>query len=296
MTMVNKLIHSVCWHSQKALETPLGNALMRKTKKSFNKKNNPRELKLERQVIVSLTSYPARFKDIHLCLQSILNQTVKVDHIIVWFGSDVNEGLLTNEMKMLEQFGVEYRYDTDKNLKPHKKYFYAMQEYPNDIVITVDDDVVYPRGMVARLIKEHIKYPNAICAGRVHRIIFDKNGSILPYSSWMHEDDLIKEPSFRLTPIGIGGVLYPPGCLDERVFCLEGIEKCINADDLWLKCAAVSKGTKTVRAGFASRFLREIEDSQKTALRDTNVNQNKNDEYLKIAMDWFGLSAESFQK
>ena len=29
------------------------------------------------------------------------------------------------------------------DLKPHKKYFFAFKEYPNDLVITIDDDVLY---------------------------------------------------------------------------------------------------------------------------------------------------------
>ena len=39
--------------------------------------------------------------------------------------------------------GLTIRFCED--LKAHKKYYYAFKEYPDDIVITVDDDVIYPQ-------------------------------------------------------------------------------------------------------------------------------------------------------
>ena len=59
--------------------------------------------KREKQIIISLTSYPARFENIHLCLKSLLMQTVKPDKIILWFGSDTKTNDLTQKMLELEQ-------------------------------------------------------------------------------------------------------------------------------------------------------------------------------------------------
>lgn len=41
-----------------------------------------------RPIVVSLTSFPARFCDMDLCLKSLFRQTVKPDHIVLWLGSD----------------------------------------------------------------------------------------------------------------------------------------------------------------------------------------------------------------
>ena len=51
------------------------------------------------RIIVSMTSYPKRFKTIIMPLKSLLLQSVKPDRIIVWLGSDSSEEMLTQEMK-----------------------------------------------------------------------------------------------------------------------------------------------------------------------------------------------------
>ena len=53
----------------------------------------------EDKVIVSLTSYPARFDTIHLCIKSLMYQTIKPDKIILWLGSDSAEVKLPLELE-----------------------------------------------------------------------------------------------------------------------------------------------------------------------------------------------------
>jgi len=289
-------LHGLKWRIEKILEEPIGKYIFWKVSHT---KTFPKLMSREagQRVIVSLTSFPPRFSTLHLCLKSILLQSKSPDKIIVWFGSDVSKDAITDEMHALEKYGVEYRFDGEMNLKPHKKYFYAMQEYREDIVITVDDDVIYPRRMIEKLLKKHNEYPNAICAGRVHRIIYTEENKMATYTRWKHMDDLLKVPSFELVAIGIGGVLYPPHCLDKRVFQSEDIlAHCLDADDMWLKCASFIKGTKVVGVPYASRFLYTMEEAQKVALRDTNVNDNRNDAFLKASMKYFGIQDVDFLK
>ena len=42
--------------------------------------------RLPSELIVSLTSYPPRFKTLHLTIKSLLDQTVRPDRIILWIG------------------------------------------------------------------------------------------------------------------------------------------------------------------------------------------------------------------
>ena len=58
----------------------------------------------EKKVIVSLTSFPPRFANIHLTLKSLLLQYEKPDRIIVYLGSDSSREQFTNEMQELEQY------------------------------------------------------------------------------------------------------------------------------------------------------------------------------------------------
>lgn len=242
-------------------------------------------------IVVSLTSYPARLKNIHLCLRSLLLQTVKPDKIILWFGSDTQKTDLTPEMLALEPYGIEYRFDPQYNLKPHKKYYYAMQEFPEDIIITVDDDVVYPPRTIESLVNSYARYPDAVSARRVHKIIFDEHGQVAPYEKWHKEYRKEKGKSTNLMAVGVGGILYPPHCLDPRAFDIQKIQQlCLGADDIWLKCMETLRNTKVVWVPcfFAHPPALHITDS----LWQGNVNGDQNDVYFSSVFEYYGARIE----
>ena len=123
----------------------------------------------------------------------------------------------------------------DKNLKPHLKYFYAMQKYRDYIVVTVDDDIVYPKDMLESLYNSYKKNPMVVSARRVHRIKKDANGKILPYKKWDYECRTVTSPSLELFATGVGGVLYPPDILKISDENLTDIYNVLTADDIYLK-------------------------------------------------------------
>ncbi|MFD2440114.1 hypothetical protein ACFSS8_08530 [Paracoccus kondratievae] len=47
---------------------------------------------LRAPLIVSLTSYPARFASLHLVLRSVLQQTVRADRVILWLDEGIRTG------------------------------------------------------------------------------------------------------------------------------------------------------------------------------------------------------------
>ena len=240
----------------------------------------------ERKIIVSLTSYPARFDSIYLCLKSLLLQSVKPDRIILWL--ECGEDSVTEQMRQLKEYGLEIICGVE-DLKPHKKYFFAMQKFPNDIIVTVDDDVVYPGNLIESLLNRHAEYPDCVCARRVHKITFDKNGKINPYSKWMEKCRSELKPSFFLIPTGVGGVLYPPDCLDRRAFDRETIKSsCLTTDDIWLKTMELLRGTKVVWVKNSIMTPPYTERSQETALYLDNVHKNKNDEAVSNMLKLYG--------
>lgn len=249
------------------------------------------EERRKKKIIVSLTSYPLRFSNIYLCLKSLLCQTVKPDKIIVWLGSDATEADLTDEMKSLEQYGVEYKFDRKNNLKPHKKYYYAMQEYPEDIIITVDDDAVYLEKTLESLMKSYLRYPTAVSARRVHKITYNEKGNINPYEKWLKEYRKERKDSFELIAVGVGGVLYPPHSLNDSAFNIEDIKTlCLGADDIWLKCMEMLNGTKVVWV--PCFFAHPPALGITTSLWQGNVNEDQNDIYLSLVSERYKLIFE----
>lgn len=246
------------------------------------------------KIIVSMTTYPKRFSDLELCLKSLVLQTVKPDKIIVYLGADSTGVELPSNIKRFEEYGVEFRVDEKINLRSYKKFFYAMQDFPEDVVITADDDIIYPHDWVESLVSSYKKYPNAISARRVHMMRL-QGEQIAPYNSWRDQYRRERKPCNALFPTGCSGVLYPPHSLDERAFDKDiFMDICTNADDVWLKCMALLNGYPTVWVPNNVIDLPEVENSYATALQNNNVGENMNDIYLEKVMKKFQIEPQQF--
>ncbi len=245
------------------------------------------------QVIVSLTSYSARFSTLPICLKSLMNQSFKPDQLILYV-TQKDATNISNKISKLTKNGLTIKIVND-DLKPHKKYFYAMQEHPNDIIITVDDDVIYPKDTIETLYKNYLKFPNAISARRVHYIHRDLNGKNIAYKDWTQECSSEKKPSFNLCAIGVGGILYPPHLFHftDSYFNKDNIIKyCLTADDIWLKFIENKEKIPVCWVTNKKQHPYKIKDNNlsKTALENDNICQGKNDEAIKNCERFFGIS------
>lgn len=247
------------------------------------------------QVIVSLTTYPGRFNNIEMCLKSLVLQNEKPDKIIVYLGSDAVGIDLPESMKKFEKYGVEFKYDTTDNIRSHKKYYYAMQEFPEAVIVTADDDIIYPQDWLCSLLQSYEKYPNCISARRVHLMVRDECGKLKVYNHWIDQYRKEVNPSFSLIATGNAGVLYPPHCIDIQAFNIEKIRKlCLQADDIWLKCMAQLHGTRYVWVKNNEVDLPEVQGEKKTSLSEANVMENKNDLYLNCVMKNYRITDDLF--
>ena len=250
----------------------------------------PRTVKLgvgiddDSDVIVSLTSFPQRINTVWITISTILNQTVKPKKIILWLAIDQfpnREKGLPNNLLRLKQYGLEIRFCD--NLYPHKKYYYSMLENPNNTIVTVDDDVFYPEYFLSDLIQTSHKYPGVICCTWAHKIKVSPQEGIYAYDEWDHGVNDCKKPNLLIMPVGIGGVLYPPRSLDNRIFDKNNIEElCLKTDDLWLKSMAVLKKTAAMRIPKVyKRTYFTIMCTQKKGLLYENMLKNNNDVAMK---------------
>ncbi|MCR5622760.1 MAG: hypothetical protein K6G18_13045 [Treponema sp.] len=236
-------------------------------------------------IVVSLTTYPARFTSVCKTLRTLLCQTLRPDRIVVYL--DCGEDEVTDEMRSFTAQGVEYRFGLE-NLKAHNKYFYAMQEFPESLVVTVDDDMLYPTDTVESLYRSYRLHPECVSARRVHRMLFDKTGGVLPYLEWFGSWTVV-QPSHLLFATGVGGVLYPPHCIDGRVFNKELIKSvCLNNDDIWLKFMELLCGTKVVWVANSCPTPSIIEGSQDVGLQHINNGRRENDVQMANMFRLFG--------
>lgn len=257
---------------ERATYTPL-----HKTKEQHIKLDYP-------DLLVSLTSYPARISYVKDTINSLITQDYDKFRIILWLSKEQFENEKANVPKDLlalqnDKFKIEW---VEEDLRPHKKYFYAAQKYPEYPLVIVDDDAIYEPSMLRTLATSYLKHPDCVSANRVNLIQFNRTKNFRKYTSWpMEYKALIDTPSFQLLPTGVGGVLYPPKAIDGITLDKATIIKCcLVTDDLWLKMNVVRKGMKTV---VPRDFVlpKTIEGSQETALWKQNVYKTGNDEALK---------------
>lgn len=196
----------------------------------------------DEEYIISLTSFPPRICYVHIAIETLMRQTFKPDRIILWLAeSQFPEKELPDNLTRLEKWGLTIRWCDD--LRSHKKYHYALQEYPNANIILADDDVFYPRDMLAALVKEHKKCPKDIIASigiQIH-----PNLSALP-SDWIAPALKKTRSSNKVQAYSGQGTLYPAHCFPQEIFQKEkAIELAASADDLWLQAMSLLAHTKT---------------------------------------------------
>ena len=248
-----------------------------------------------RRLIVSLTTYPKRIGLIPQVLESLYEQTRTPDEIILWLAPEQfpnrEKELPERLVELSEQGKLTIRWCDD--LKAHKKYFFAMQEYPEDLIVTVDDDLTYSQDTLAVLYNSYLLYPDAVSTVRAHLIVLDENQQILPYQSWIQETDTcIHEPCMQLMATGGAGVLYPPHLFRKEFFDPQAVmENSPYADDLWLKAMQLASEVPVVVAR-PHEQLRYLPDSQEEALHLINVRQNQNDVQLENIIRWMDKTLE----
>lgn len=238
-----------------------------------------------RQVIVSLTSFPKRIPTLHLVIECLLRQTVKPDKIVLYLTQSQvpNVESLPSSLLDLRSRGLEIRLCPDE-IRSHTKYFYAMQQFPEDIVITVDDDLFYRTDLVESLLKNHEAHPNAIIANWTKEIVPGKT----KYTEWPdnHLPQTPHENNSQLI-LGVGGVLYPPHALDTDAF---DVDKIINlsltADDVWLTAMARKKGTPIYYTGYEYNYLPILIRNNETLISGNYVrNQQWMDKIAEVYSD-----------
>lgn len=245
------------------------------TNKSFNGE----------ELILSLTSYGKRIETVYLAIESLLQQTLKPNRIILWLSEEefANKHLpilLTN----MESRGLEIRYCED--YKSYKKLLPTLKEFPNATIITFDDDIIYPQDVVEKLYFTHLEYPNDIIFARGHEIMIDVTGKILPYNSWKFETN--KTFGKNILPTGGAGCLYPAHCFHNDVLNWEIIkENCPYADDIWFKVMTLLNNRISRKGYFFEYFFStfiEINPNKDT-LSKFNVFNNGNTTQLSSLLN-----------
>ncbi|WP_300763210.1 hypothetical protein [Helicobacter sp. UBA3407] len=241
-------------------------------------------------LIVSLTSYPLRIPTLHYTLYSLLTQTLKPHKLILWLSKEEfpnKEQDLPSSVLDFTNHGLEIKW-CEKNIKSYKKLIPTLQDYLNAIIVTCDDDVIYPKDWLSKLYNAYVENPQYIHCHRAHRISFDESGSLLPYRQWESCISHIQtSPSFLNFFTGVGGVLYPPHCLYEDVLDEQKfLHLAPHQDDIWFWAMALLKETKinVVEENY-TKFMSYVDYTKCGTLWLENAKGGINDKVLHTLLE-----------
>lgn len=257
-------------------------------------------------IVVSLTTYGKRIYDVHLTIESIFQQTVHPNKLILWLDkAEFNEDNIPNILKKQRERGLTIAFCS--NLKSYKKLIPTLKKHPDSVIITIDDDTIYPFDLLERLLKAYVVDKHSVYFTRGCKIKMDKRGNVLPYRQWdrLGNDESqdewpiakeLREGTPLALPTGVGGVLYPPNCFHEDVMREDlFMSLCPNADDLWFKAMTYKNNVLSkliyMEKSFSRMFL-TIPNSQEISLAISNLKNSNNDPQLMKILEHYTMRLE----
>lgn len=245
------------------------------------------------KIIASLTSYGDRIHTVNMTIETILNQTLKADKVILWLSEDeFSMNTIPQALHKLALNGLTIKFC--KDLKSYKKLIPTLKFFPNDIIITFDDDVLYKNNIIEKLYNSYLEEPNVIHCMRGHKMTFDANIKLQPYNNWSMLSNCFQS-KYEIFPTGVAGILYFPGCFNNEVFNEERfLTLAPHGDDIWFKAMSLLQGVKSkivMQTEEEIDNLSFIDNTQTNGLW-SQINQfeeSGNDKQIKAVFEYYDI-------
>lgn len=234
-------------------------------------------------LVVSLTTYGRRADDVSLTIESIGAGRVRPRRLILWV--DDEEIFQALQTRLASQIDRGLEIILTKNYGPHTKYFPALSSVlavEDQVLVTADDDILYPVNWLERLVRAHAKDPQAVHCFRAHNVRVSGR-EILSYTTWQ---PVVRTPKTRNSPrtfaTGVSGVIYPRTVLEALSRAGDDFTtKTPAADDVWLHMIAVQAGVRVHQIGLTPKHFPITPGSQESRLMDGNVGGDGNDRQIQ---------------
>lgn len=236
------------------------------------------KLPRDEKVVVSLTSYGRRVKKIlPLTIVSLLKQTYKPDEVILWLDDSWEKKDLPTKLSKLEKYGLTIKFCQD--IKSYKKLIPSLISFPDDVIITVDDDVYYRKNVIEKLIKCHRENPGKVICNDAHFPNFSEMGEFLSYNKWNY--DVFGMDNKFVFPVGVGGCLYKKEYLYKDV-CNDSLfmKLAPRADDIWFYFMALLNGTGHIVLPYIENIFIPLDNFYQLMHKDSNLSNSNYRESL----------------
>lgn len=243
---------------------------------------------MDKKIIISMATMPTRKNRLVENLPSILGQSHDFDIFLI----NVNNNVTDEDMEWYERFAkqdarIKINRGDDK-WRSCNKLLPALKMYPDDIIITIDDDIYYPVDCFKELIEQYEITPDCVIANEANPLKLDDN--VITYYNLTTVKLLQKGWDKYLS----GCALFPPKIFegsdlfdyDKMLACTDGLN-----DELWFWINSTINNVRVVCLNYVRTFASEIKSEwSENEYRLCNINTKKDaiDDYGKRIKEMYG--------
>lgn len=233
-------------------------------------------------VIVSMTTIPKRKEDLLKTLPYILKQKfvkkicINLDNNLSKEDYDFYDKLIITDSR------IEINKECDPKWRSANKLLPTIKKYPDEVIVTMDDDLSYDEDCVKELVEMYEKHPDCIISHEINPVIC-RNGK-LEYLNAMDIKLMQKEYGKYFSH----SCLFPPHVFDGTdVFDYDKMMKLTGGthDELWFWEQSTLKGVKVICLDLTiSMSIDSVIQHKEDDYQLTNINkfQNKVNEYNRL--------------
>ena len=85
-----------------------------------------------------------------------------------------NKDLPKNLIDLVDKGLTIENNENDGDIKSYRKLIPTLKKYPNNMIVTADDDLIYNKDWLEKLYKAHLKYPKDIVAHSITKFEYKK--------------------------------------------------------------------------------------------------------------------------
>lgn len=163
------------------------------------------------------------------------------------------------------------------NIRSHKKLVPVLEKYPDHPVLILDDDKMYPKGLINHFINSHNKYPDDVIIGGSFFGLYPENGNIkCELLSGVPEliNKLVpdEEITIQKPASGCFGMLFPAHTFtDPRFFDRDLFMRLVpNCDESWYYLFCVLENRRMRALEHIYEIIPNIIMTQEHALKNSN--------------------------
>lgn len=194
-------------------------------------------------ITVSLTSFPKRINRVWMTIETMFRQEIKPQSIVLWLSKDQfpNELLdlpdtLTNQLKR----GLNIRF-VEGDIRSYKKFYYIFRECSNGLVLTIDDDLLFPSYFIKSIYSCYIDHPKSVIASFGFPYVWDEASDHIKTAD---NKIIIGEPHNGYFFGSGGGTLFNTEIAKYMESIKTIMKLCPTADDIYLNALAQINGYK----------------------------------------------------